>query len=105
MHVHPTPAEVPEDPGADPRKLTKTRTPGIYRRGNRYVVIYRAGGKQRKEFARTYDEARKMKSARQTDDARGEFQARTKTTLRAFLSEWIDSYHGRGRRGFRENTR
>jgi hypothetical protein len=36
---------------ADERKLVRTKTPGVYRRGRSYVVIYRAGGRQRKEFA------------------------------------------------------
>lgn len=36
--------------------MEKTKTPGIYRRGSRYVVVYRAGGRQRKESARTLDE-------------------------------------------------
>jgi hypothetical protein len=39
-------------------KLDKTRTPGVYRRGKSYVVVYRHRGHQRKRFARTYDEAR-----------------------------------------------
>lgn len=63
------------------RKLVKTKTPGIYKRGKSYVVIYRAGGKQRKEFARTLDEARRIKRERETDRDRGEFQERTAVTL------------------------
>jgi hypothetical protein len=36
-------------------KLVKTTTPGIYRRGTRYAVVYRDGeGRQHKEAARTY---------------------------------------------------
>lgn len=93
------------DPTPDARRMVKTSTPGIYKRGGSYVVVYRAGGKQRKEYARTLAEARKLKAARTADDARGEFQARSTVTLRAFLAEWIDRYHGTGRRGFREGTR
>lgn len=109
MHTDPTAdtAEPLESSArkSDPRKLVKTATPGIFKRGKSYVVIYRAGGKQRKEYARTLSEARAIKSARTADVARGEFQARTKITLRGFLSEWIERYQGNGRRGFRENTR
>ena len=40
-------------------KLEKTQTPGIYRRGGRYVVVFRdPQGRQRKRFARTLAEAR-----------------------------------------------
>ena len=90
---------------SDTRRLIRTATPGIYRKGSRYVVVYRAGGKQRKEFARTLAEARQVRAARVADDARGEFQVRTTIRLREFLSEWIDRYQGTGRRGFRESTR
>jgi integrase len=89
--------------------LEKTRTAGIFKKpgakGRPYVVVYRAAGKQRKETARTMAEARAIKAARETDDQRGEFQARSKITLRAYLRDWIESYHGNGRHGFRENTR
>lgn len=87
------------------RKLRKTATPGIYKRGSRYVAVYYAGGRQRKQSARTLAEARKVKRARESDYDRGEFQERTKVRFRDFLSDWIDRYHGTGRRGFRENTR
>jgi integrase len=100
-----TAAASPADEVRNSRKLTKTKTPGIFKRGKSYVVIYRAGGKQRKEFARTYDEARKIKRAREADRDRGELQERTTITFRAYLSEWIDRYQGQGRRGFREQTR
>ncbi len=70
-----------------------------------YVVIYRAGGRQRKEFARTLDEACRIKRERETDRDRGELQERTTITLRAYLEEWIERYQGQGRRGFRENAR
>jgi integrase len=90
---------------ADERKLVRTKTPGIYRRGRSYVVIYRAGGRQRKEFAQTLDEARRLKRERETDRDRGELQERTTITLRAYFEEWVERYRGQGRRGFRESTR
>jgi hypothetical protein len=37
---------------SDARKLVRTGTPGIYRKGTRYVVVYKAAGRQRKEFRR-----------------------------------------------------
>lgn len=96
---------------SDSRELVKTKTPGIYKRVNSagkttaYVVTYRAGGKQRKQHCRTLDQARAVKRAHEADRDRGEFQERTKITFREFLAEWIDRYHGNGKRGFREGTR
>src|SRR5689334_22222615 len=86
-------------------KLVKTKTPGIFKRGGRYVFSYRVAGVQKWESCRTLEEARLAKSARMTDIERGEFDGRSRITLRDYAREWIDRYQGRGRRGFRENTR
>ena len=87
-------------------KLEKTKTPGIYRRGSRYAVLYRdAEGRQRQESARTLDEARKIKAARSTAVATGEFHPSSRVKLREYALEWVERYQGRGRRGFRESTR
>jgi integrase len=86
-------------------KMVKTKTPGIWKRGSRYVFSYRVAGKQRWESCRTLDEARLAKSARTVDIERGEFDGRSRVTLHEYALEWIDRYQGRGRRGFRENTR
>lgn len=86
-------------------RVQKTRTPGIYKRGNRYVFAYRVEGKQRWESCRTLDEARRKKAARQTDLARGEFQDQSRITLHEYAREWVERYQGTGRRGFREETR
>jgi integrase len=83
----------------------KTKHPGIYRRGSRYMIAYRANGKQRYESFRTLDEARRAKAARTTDIERGEFEERSRVTLREYALEWVEHYQGRGRRGFREHTR
>lgn len=86
-------------------KMERTRTPGIFKRGSRYVFSYRAAGKQRWESYRTLDEARLAKAARKTDIHRGEFSPQSKITLHEYMREWIDAYAGTGRRGFREETR
>ncbi len=97
--------------GRDGRRLVRTGTPGILRReradgsAGSYVVVFLAGGRQRKESARTLAEARAIKAARAADSVRGEFQERTSLTLRAFLADWIARYEGTGRRGFRRGTR
>jgi integrase len=85
--------------------LVRTRHPGIYKRGSRYVVVYRAGGRQRKESARTLDEARRLKAKRYAQVADGEFHEQTRITFHAYAREWVETYRGRGRRGFRESTR
>ncbi|MDQ6803702.1 MAG: site-specific integrase [Actinomycetota bacterium] len=85
--------------------MVKTKHPGIYRRGTRYVVVYRVEGRQRKEFCRTLDEARRLKAARQTDIGRGEFHEQSRVSFGDYAAEWVERYRGRGRRGFRESTR
>jgi integrase len=85
--------------------LEKTKTPGIFKRGSRYVFVYRANGKQKWESARTLDEARRKKSERHTDVGRGEFEERSRLPLREYAEAWIERYLGRGRGGFREGTR
>lgn len=85
--------------------MEKTRHPGIFKRGAKYVVVYRVDGRQHKESARTLDEARRLKAARTTDRDRGEFQELSRVRFRDFAEEWIDRYQGTGRRGFTENTR
>src|SRR5690242_9651061 len=72
------------------RRMVKTATPGVYKRGNRYVVVFYAGGRQRKEYAPTYAAARRLKAARQTDVSRGEFQEQSRITFREYAAEWVE---------------
>ncbi len=83
----------------------RTRHPGIYKRGSRYVVRFRVNGRERSESARTLDEALRLKRAREADRDRGEFQEQSRVRFREYAKEWIDRYQGNGRRGFTENTR
>lgn len=70
------------------------------------VVVYRdADGRQRKESARTLDEARKLKAARTADVARGEFHAASRVRFREYAEGWVGRYQGTGHRGFRDSTR
>jgi integrase len=85
--------------------LTKTKTPGVYKRGGRYVVRYRHDGQELKRFARTYDEARALKATLTADIRRGEHQERGTVTFEEYARDWIDTYQGRTTRGFRESTR
>jgi integrase len=84
--------------------MTRTRHPGIYKRGSRYVVRYRANGSHKSESARTLEDALKIKRMREADVTRGEFHDASLTMFRDFAEEWVERYQGRGR-GFRESTR
>jgi integrase len=79
--------------------------PGIYKRGGRYSYTYTDPmGRQRYGSAATLAEARKLKAARSTDVARGEFRELSKLTVTAYARAWIDSYGGRTRRGINPDT-
>jgi hypothetical protein len=47
--------------------LERTDTQGIYRRESKYVVVSRAGGRQRKQYADTLTEARAIKLERDAE--------------------------------------
>ncbi|HEY4896464.1 MAG TPA: hypothetical protein VII01_10275, partial [Solirubrobacteraceae bacterium] len=88
-----------------PAKLEKTRTPGVFKRGERYAVIYRDGaGRQRQESARTYDEARRLRSQRSAAVSDGSYQAHSRERFGEFADAWVDRFQGTGR-GFTEGTR
>jgi integrase len=88
------------------RRLTKTGTPGIFRRGRGFVVVYRdPHGRQRKRAARTMAEARNLKAVVRADVARGEYRTLSRITFWEYAPEWIALYKGRTTRGFRESTR
>lgn len=79
--------------------LVKTASPGIYKRGSRYVVTFRDPyGKPRKKSARTLAEARALKGQLTADVARGEYQPVKKVPFTEYALEWIDHYGGRSAR-------
>jgi hypothetical protein len=71
--------------------LEPTEVPGVCRRGSRFVVVYRAARRQRKQAAATLAEARATNMARQAD-AR---ERRRGPTLQGFSLPWLDRYAGR----------
>jgi integrase len=79
--------------------MERTATPGIYKRGSRYVVVDRdRRGRQFKRFARTLAEARDLKrKARPTRQPQ-------RVTFAAYANEWLTSYQGRSERGLSANT-
>jgi integrase len=94
-----------QEPSFQDRRLTKTGTPGVYKRGTRYVVIFRdPQGRQRKRAARTLAEARELKATLTADVKRGEYRAHAKLTFAQYAEEWATTYTGRTGRGIRPNT-
>jgi integrase len=93
-------------------KLSKTKTPGIFRRhvagcegegrcSCAYVVIWRHRGKQHKETFRTSAEASEAQGRRKAGDRR----PTATITFGEYFADWIDSYAGLTERGFSETTR
>lgn len=83
----------------DDRRLEKTRTPGIFKRGNRYVVVGRDQyGKQVKKFAETLREAQDKKAELRTDVRRGEYRPRSQQLFTDYAADWADRYRGRGKK-------
>jgi integrase len=96
-------------------KLTKTSIPGIYRRHVQgcpnvsgkgrchcnYAVSRRHRGRQRFETYRTFEEAR---AAKGRQDA-GETRPKSKAKFGEYFADWIETYAGRTKRGFEEETR
>jgi hypothetical protein len=81
--------------------LEPTDVPGVYRRGSKFVVVYRSEGRQRKESVQTLAEARALKLQRD-----GEARvARRGPTLHTYSLAWLDRYAGSGRDSVRANTR
>jgi integrase len=86
-------------------KLEKTKTPGVYRRGKKYVYAYRVRGVQRWKTVETYDEARRGKLAAEVDVERGELRDLSRVSFGDYAREWVVNYQGRTSNGFRGSTR
>lgn len=82
-------------------KLEKTRYPGIYKRGSRYVIVWEHRGRQHKESFGSLAEAREAKGMRHA----GEKRPRSRVRFGDYFAEWIENYAGRTSRGFSETTR
>jgi hypothetical protein len=70
--------------GQHSKALRTTSHPGVYQRGSRWVAVYRQDGRQRKEFAATFREAREIKIRRTAEEA----SRRAGPTLHAYALEW-----------------
>jgi integrase len=83
-------------------KMERTNYPGIYKRGSRYVVVWRYRGRQHKESFRTLADAREAQGKRRQS---GEKRPHTRQTFEQYATAWLNSYRGRTARGLSENTR
>jgi integrase len=81
--------------------LQRTGHPGVYRRGSRFVGVYRRGGHQRKEAAASFAEARALKLAREAEE-RAE---RAGPLLHEHVFSWVGAYSGSGHDTVNEATR
>jgi integrase len=81
--------------------LKRTKQPGVYRKANRYVAVYRVDGRQRKEYAATFDEARAIKLTR---DAQSREQRRG-VMLHSYVLSWAEGHSGSGHDSVSQLTR
>jgi integrase len=75
--------------------------PGIWRRGNRYVVKYTDRGHVHKKYLRTLTEAKKFKATA----AAGDVRPASARSFKSYALEWIKTYTGRGATGISGETR
>lgn len=75
--------------------------PGVWKRGNRYVVKYTHRGKVRKKYLRTLTEVKKFKAT----IAAGEAHPTSAQTFKSYAAEWLATYKGRSAKGITDETR
>jgi integrase len=83
-------------------RMERTRHPGIYKRGSRYVVVWQHRGRQHKSFHRTVTEAREAQGLRRQP---GGSRPATRERFEDYALSWLDSYAGRTGRGLAESTK
>jgi integrase len=87
------------------RPLERTSTPGVYRRGGRYVYRFTGpDGRRHQGSARTLAEARRLRAEKTTDVDRGEYRPDTRVRFGEYAEKWIETYPGRTSRGIRPET-
>src|SRR5207249_2256241 len=85
--------------------MERTRTPGFYKRGSRYVATVYANGRTNKKAFPKFELARKWRNARKAEIDSGEYQEASRLRFREYAEEFIERYQGNGRRGFTDDTR
>jgi integrase len=82
-------------------RMERTKRPGVYRRGGRYVAVTKHRGRQQKSSHRTFAEACEAKARRES----GERKPATRETFADYATDWLASYAGRTSRGFTDSGR
>lgn len=82
--------------------MERTRTPGVYKRGGRYVVVTYERGRQRKNYHRTYEEAREAKGEAMRQGSRR--SPITRATFAGYAADFIETYAGQTARGISPTT-
>lgn len=85
-----------------PPKMERTRYPGIFKRGSKYVVTWRYGGSVKKESFRTIGEAKAAQGRRRQQDGR---RPDTNERFEDYARRWMETYRGRTGRGLADSTR
>jgi hypothetical protein len=82
--------------------LAKTKTPGVYRRGKKYVYAYRIRGVAALEDRRHLRRSPPRQARRRASAANC---AISRVSFGDYAREWIVNYQGRTSNGFRGSTR
>ncbi len=75
--------------------------PGIWKRGDRYVVKYTDRGQRRKKYLRTLTEAKKFRATALAGEAR----PTSAQSFKSYATEWVRTYRGRSAKGISDETR
>lgn len=89
------------EPSPEHRKMLPTKTPGVFAKGNRHVVVWRHRGRQRKRSFRTYTEAKNFKATTAT----GSTAPTSRQSFIGYASGWLATYTGRTSGGLAPSTR
>ncbi len=77
-------------------KMVKTRHPGIYKRGSRYIVTWRHRGVQHKESCENMATALEVQGERRKPESRA---VTSRQWFEDYATAWLDSFTGRTARG------
>ena len=84
-------------------RMLRTSDPGIYRRGRRFVVVWRHNGRQVKKAYATLEAARAARARHQAGETRP--QDRSSQSFGSYALTWLDEYEGATSRGISPSTR
>src|SRR3954447_19676910 len=87
------------------RPEERTKTPGIYKRGDGYVVrVKDKRGHSLKRSAPTERAAKLLKAKLEADIARGDYKPQSGVTFTEYADTWLATYSGRTSKGIRPAT-